>query len=174
MAKAICGLPPAAPLSKLDATDWTRATWYAAYSQARRQLRPSPRFTVGARFPWTMDALRNRFGASGYAIAQQAARLAFDRATAARGYAGTAAQLQRQGLVDRTGGPARACIHVERYAGACVGWAFDPLCDLHGRRADRRYRVRQRRATAAIMAEDRFSLTVAGVLALREAEAARA
>src|SRR3954451_22634269 len=158
MSKATHGLSPAVALSKIDRAGQVRATWYASYSQARRQLRPSPRYTVDSRFPLAMGVLRNRFGASGYAIAQLACRLASDRSTAARGYAGSLDQLARQGLVDRAGRPGRSCTHLERSAGAVVGWTLDPLCDLHGRSADRRYRVRQRREVARIMAEDRLAL----------------
>ena len=173
MLQATCTLKPTLDVTKPDRAAQARAIFKAAYSQARRQLRPSPRYTVGARFPWAMNALRARFGASGWPVAQAACRLAFDRATAARGYAGPLDQLVRQGLVDSASRPVR-CVSVERYAGAYVGWSLDPLCDLHGRRANRRYRVRQRRATAAIMAEDRFALTMTGLFVLREAEAARA
>ena len=51
-------------------------------------MRPSPSYTVGARLPWLMDAIRARFGASGYPVAQLAARLAFDRHTLGRGTTG--------------------------------------------------------------------------------------
>ena len=139
MATATLGLSPAAPVSKPDRAAQVRRVWRESYSMSRRMMRPSARYTVGSRFPWTMDALRNRFGASGYAIAQAACRLAFDRATAGRGATGTPAQLQRQGLLGRAGQPLRSCAHVETF--------------LDGR--------------------DRFALTVAGVLALREAEAAQ-
>src|SRR4051794_25193147 len=99
--------PAHVDLSSLDPADHARATFRAAYGMARRMMRPSSRYTVGARFPWTMDAIRARFGASGYPVAQQAARLAFDRATAGRGATGSVADLQRQGLLGRAGQPVR-------------------------------------------------------------------
>jgi hypothetical protein len=159
----------------------SRAIWRLAYSQSRRQLRPSPRFTVGSRFPWLMDAIRARFGASGYAVAQQAARLAFDRCTLGRGTAGTVAHLAREGLVDHAGRPTRAAT-VETFLDGLIAWSHDCLVDLQGRRADRAYRVRQRREIALGLAadraafhrQDRFAITPAGRHALREAALASA
>jgi hypothetical protein len=141
-------------------------------------MRPSPSYTVGARLPWLMDAIRARFGASGYPVAQLAARLAFDRHTLGRGTTGTIAQHQHQGLLDHAGRPTRAAT-VEPFRGGKIVWAFDPLTDVHGRRADRAYRVRQRRLTAAAMAADRlvfhrldrFVVTPAGRAALAGARA---
>ena len=168
MAKATHTLKPAVLASKPDPATQARHVWRAAYSQSRRQLRPSPRHTIGARVAWLMDAIRARFGASGYPVAQQAARLAFDRHTLGRGTTGTIVQHQHQGLLDHAGRPTRAAT-VEPFLGGKIVWAFDPLTDVHGRRADRAYRARQRRATAAAMAADRldrFAITPSGKAAL--------
>jgi hypothetical protein len=54
-----------------------------------------------------------------------------------------------------------------------MAWSFDPLASS-ANKGLRAYRAQRRRQVARIMAEDRFALTVVGVLALREAEAARA
>src|SRR5689334_20967061 len=85
--------------SQPDREAQTRATWYASYRQARRQLRPSSRYTVGTRYGWTLDALRNRFGAAAWPITQAAARLAFDVAMIPKAPTGTTCELHKQGLV---------------------------------------------------------------------------
>src|SRR5689334_15471704 len=122
MSKLPLVLTPTLSQTKPDRAAQTRETYAAAHAMARRMLRPSPRYTVGARYGWCADALRARFGVRAWPVAQVALRAAYDRLMASRGYAGDLDQLQRQGLVDDTGRPVR-CVSVERYAGAYVGWA---------------------------------------------------
>src|SRR3954449_8771065 len=99
MSKATHGLSPAVTLSKIDTTDWTRETWRAAYSMARRMIRDRRTTTAATAWTWYLDAARKRFGASGWRIAQAAGRLAFDARTVVHARAGSVADLARQGLV---------------------------------------------------------------------------
>src|SRR4051812_20899824 len=78
-----------------------RAIFRAAYAQARRQLRPSPRHGLGSRYGWTLDALRRRFGAGAWPITQAAVRIVFDARTPMYASTGTEQELARQGLVRR-------------------------------------------------------------------------
>src|SRR3954470_24024368 len=113
-----------------------------------------------------------------------AGRIVFDARTVGYARAGSVADLERQGLVRRTRRPRPGnltatvpyrCASFERLrdCGLNMAWTHDPLASSsnHGLRV---YRAQQRRKVARIMAEDRFALTVVGVLALREAEADRA
>ena len=74
MATATLDLGATTPVSKIDATDWTRELWLEAYAMARRMIRDGGRFGLGARYVWCLGHLRRRFGASGWPIAQTAPR----------------------------------------------------------------------------------------------------
>src|SRR4051794_30517514 len=174
---------PAVTLSKLDPTDWTRETFRAAYRQARSMIRDGSRFGYGARYVWALDHMRRRFGASGWPVCQQAARVAFDLRAVSKAATGTREELARQGMLTRA-------VRVEPAprGGWSWAWTFDDLGSPNTARSLRRHRakrLRKARAVARVMAEDRlalaagpveerFALTVVGVFALREAEAARA
>src|SRR4051794_6320349 len=93
-----------------------RQLWRASYSQARRQLRPTRRFGLGSRYGWTLDALRNRFGASAWTVTQAAVRVAFDAATVAKAATGTREELARQGMLTR-------CVRLEK-APRGLGWLW--------------------------------------------------
>ena len=180
MLQAPCTLKPTLDLTKPDRAAQVRAIWKASYRQARAQIRTDGRFGLDSRHVHCLDHMRRRFGPAGWPVAQRAARLVLDRRTACRGAIGTVTELQRQGLVDHVGRPVR-CVNVERCRSWRIAWSVDPLADINGRRADRAYRVRQRREVARAMAEDRralaetrFAITPAGRAALREAEAATA
>src|SRR3954449_6769119 len=160
-----------------------RATFRAAYRQARSMIRDGSRYGYGARYVWALDHMRRRFGASGWPVCQQAARVAFDLRAVSKAATGTAEELARQGMLTR-------CVRLEKAprGGWSWAWTFDELGSPNTARSLRRHRakrLREARAVARVMAEDRlalaagpveerFALTVVGVLALREAEAARA
>ena len=184
MATATLAHTPATPASKLDPTDWTRETFRAAYSMARRMIRDRRTSTAVTSWTWYLDAARKRFGASGWKIAQAAGRIVFDARTVGYARAGSVADLERQGLVRTTRRPRPGnltgtvpyrAVTFERLrdCGLNMAWTHDPLASSsnHGLRV---YRAQQRRKVARIMAEDRFALTVTGLLALRAAEAATA
>src|SRR3954447_20099390 len=184
MSKATHGLSPAVTLSKIDHTNFTRETWRAAHGMARRMVRARRPSTAATAWTWYLDAARKRFGASGWRIAQAAGRIVFDARTVTHARAGSLADLERQGMGRPTRRPCRgnltatvpyraATFERLRDCGLNMAWTHDPLASSsnHGLRL---YRAQQRRKVARIMAEDRFALTVVGVLALREAEAARA
>src|SRR3954453_23890045 len=97
--KASLRLPPSSAASKLDRTDWTRELWLAAYRQSRAQIRDGGRFGLGARYVHCLDHLRRRFGASGWAIAQAAARVAFDLRAVSKAATGSREELERHGMV---------------------------------------------------------------------------
>src|SRR5690349_22878090 len=94
---------------------------------------------LGARYVWCLDHLRRRFGASGWPMAQQAARVAFDRRAVSKAATGTTSELHKQGLVRITrrvcpesrlaAVPYRA-VRVERAPrglGWCWAFTFDEL-----------------------------------------------
>src|SRR3954452_7804178 len=100
-----------------------RQLWRASYSQARRQLRPTRRHGLGSRYGWTLDALRNRFGASAWPITHAALRVAFDAATVAKAATGSTEELAREGMLTRA-------VRVEaapRGLGWCWAFTFDDL-----------------------------------------------
>src|SRR5690348_16332509 len=148
---------------------------------ARRMIRDRRTSTASSAWGWYLDAARKRFGASGWRIAQAAGRIVFDARTVGYARTGSVADLERQGLVRRTRRPRPGnltatvpyrAVTFERLrdCGLSMAWTHDPLASSsnHGQRV---YRAQQRRKVARIMAEDRFALTLVGVLALREAEA---
>src|SRR4051812_41724914 len=191
MSKATLNVTPAADLSKLDRTDFTRETWRAAYGMARAMIRDGGRYGYGARYVHCLDHMRRRFGPAGWPVCQQAARVAFDLRAVSKAATGTAEELARQGMLIRA-------VRVEPAprGGWSWAWTYDELGSPNTARGLRRLRARRlrgqraedatrRRLVAAGMAadrlvmavgpvEERFALTVTGLLALREAEAARA
>ncbi len=62
MSKATITLRPAAPVSKLDATDWTREVWREAFTMARRMIRPRDGHSTGDALTWYFDHGFRRFG----------------------------------------------------------------------------------------------------------------
>src|SRR3954451_8083289 len=190
MSKATHGLSPAVTLSKIDHTNFTRETWRAAHGMARRMVRDRRTSTAATAWGWYLDAARKRFGASGWRIAQAAGRIVFDARTVTHARAGSLAELERQGLVRTTRRPRAGnltatvpyrCSSFERLRehGFSMAWSFDPLASSANKglrvcRAQRRREIaRGLAADRAAMERSRFGLTVVGVLALREAEAAR-
>src|SRR6478609_5349963 len=121
--KASLRLPPSSCTSKLDDRNWTREVWLASYRQARAQIRDGGRYGLGARYVWCLGHLRRRFGASGWKIAQAAARVAFDLRAVSKAATGTREDLARQGMVTRG-------LRLEpapRGLGWCWAWTFDDL-----------------------------------------------
>jgi hypothetical protein len=194
MSTANSYLASSASVSKLDATDWTRELWQAAYAMARRMIRDRAGHGIGASYVWYLGHARKRFGASGWRIAQAAGHAVFDRRTVAYAASGSVADLERQGLVRRTRRPrpgnltatvAYRCASFERLRehGFSLAWTFDPLASGSNRglrvhragklRAERRQVMAEVRAeerqVAMIMAEDRFALTLTGLFALQNA-----
>src|SRR4051794_9762372 len=123
---------------RLDRAAQARETFRAAYSQARRQLRTSRRYGLGSRYGWTLDALRNRFGAGAWPITQKAVAIAFDAATVAKAATGTSDELARQGMLTRA-------VRVEP-APRGLGWSwafsFDELASPNTARSLRRLRAK--------------------------------
>src|SRR3954452_4612335 len=194
MSTATHNLGALAPVSKIDATDWTRELWDAAYAMARRMIRDRVGHGIGAAYVWYLGHARKRFGASGWRIAQAAGHAVFDRRTVAYAASGSVADLERQGLVRRTRRPrpgnltatvAYRCATFERLRdhGFSLAWTFDPLASGSNRglrvqrarrlKAERRQVMAEVRAeerqVAMIMAEDRFALTLTGLFALQNA-----
>src|SRR4051812_26074378 len=194
--KATRYLPSSVPVSKPDYRTWSRDLWLEAYSMARRMIRDRAGHGIGAAYVWYLGHARNRSAASGGRTAQPAGHAVFARRPAAYAAWGSVAALERRGLVRRTRRPrpgnltatvAYRCATFERLRehGFSMAWSFDPLASS-ANKGLRVYRAQRRREVARAMAQDRralergplgsdrYALTVAGVLALREAEAARA
>src|SRR5689334_11980895 len=158
MSTATSYLPASAHLSKIDATDWTRELWLAAYSMARRMIRDRRNGTAAAAWRWYLQHARRRFGASGWRIAQAAGRAVFDRRTVTFATSGSIAELERQGLVRRTRRPRPGnltatvpyrCARFERLrdCGLNLAWGHDPLVSSNNRglRVQRARRLRAER-----------------------------
>src|SRR3954452_4117876 len=181
MSKATPNVRPSAGLSKLDRTDFTRETWRAAFSMARRMIRQRPDRSTGEALTWYLDHGFRRFGFTALPIVRAAGWAAFDQVHVTKAATGTPAELARQGMLTR-------CVRLERAprGGWSWAWTHDPLAAVNLNRSYRVHLARQRRVVARAMAEDRralergplgsdrYALTVVSVLALREAEAARA
>src|SRR4051794_39759342 len=194
MSTATRNLGATAPVSKIDATDWTRELWLEAYAMARRMIRDRRNGTAAAAWTWYLEHARRRFGASGWRIAQAARRAVFDRRTGTFAASGSIEELTRQGLVRRTRRPRRgnltatvpyraAAFERLRDCGLNLAWGFDPLMSGANRglrvqrarqlKAERRQVLAEVRAeerqVAMAMAEDRFALTLTGLFALQNA-----
>ena len=181
MSKLPLDLSPTRAFSKIDRAAQVRELWRAAYRQSRSMIRDGGGHGLGARYAWALGHLRRRFGVSGWPIAQQAARVAFDLRAVSKAATGTVAELARQGMLTRAVRLERA----PRGLGWCWAFTFDELGSPNTARSLRRHRakrLREARAVAramaadrlALQAEERFAITPAGVAALRAAEAARA
>src|SRR3954452_12456237 len=198
MSTAALNLGATAPVSKIDATDWTRELWLEAYAMARRMIRDRRNGTAAA-WTWYLQHARRRFGASGWRIAQAAGRTVFDVRTVTFATSGSVEELARQGLVRRTRRPRRGnltatipyrCASFERLrdCGLNLAWGHDPLMSANNRglrvqrarrlKAERRQVLAEVRAeerqVAMAMAEDRFALTLTGLFALQNAERGKA
>src|SRR3954452_20665140 len=101
MSTATHNLGALAPVSKIDATDWTRELWLEAFSMARSMIRDRVGHGIGAAYVWYLGHARKRFGASGWRIAQAAGHAGLDRRTVAYASSGNVAALERRGLVRR-------------------------------------------------------------------------
>src|SRR3954447_8953537 len=183
MSKPTPNVRPAADLSKLDRTDWTRETFRAAYGMARRMIRDRASHGTGAALTWYLDHGFRRFGYAALPIVRAAGWAAFDAHHVVKAATGTAEELAREGMLTRA-------VRVEPAprGGWSWAWTFDELGSPNTARSLRRYRVkrlREARSVAREMArdrlamqagpvEERFALTVTGLLALRAAEAATA
>ena len=154
MSKASLRLPPSSFTSKVDDRSWSRELWLAAYRQSRAQIRDGGRYGLGARYVWCLGHLRRRFGASGWKIAQQAARVAFDLRAASKAATGTREELARQGMLTR-------CVRLEKAprGGWSWAWTHDPLAAVNLNRSYRVHLARQRHEVARAMAADRVVLT---------------
>jgi len=197
MATATLDLGATAPVSKIDATDWTREVWLEAFAMARRMIVAGKDHGLATRWTWYLGHARRRFTTpASWRIAQAAGRAVFDARTVTFAAGGSIEELARQGLVRRTRRPRPGnllgvvpyrCAAVDRVraVGLTFAWSADPLASSanQGLRAHRAMKLRQERATrrevARGLAADRvaietgvfFTLTDAGRLALAQAEA---
>src|SRR3954453_14235255 len=142
--KATRYLPSSVPVSKPDYRTWSRDLWLEAYSMARRMIRDRAGHGIGAPYVWYLGHARNRFGASGWRIAQAAGHAVFDRRTVAYAASGSVADLERQGLVRRTRRPRPGnltatvpyrAVSFERLPGHgfSLAWGHDPLMSSNNR-----------------------------------------
>jgi len=167
VSKASLRLPPSSFTSKVDDRNWTREVWLAAYRQSRAQIRDGGRYGLGARYVWCLGHLRRRFGASGWKIAQAAARVAFDLRAVSKAATGTREELAREGMLTRA-------VRVEPAprGGWLWAWTFDELASPNTARSLRRLRARRlreerRQIMARLEAEERlYILTDLGRAAL--------
>jgi hypothetical protein len=157
VSKASLRLPPSSSTSKPDNRNWTREVWLAAYRQSRAQIRDGGRFGLGARYVHCLGHLRRRFGASGWPLAQQAARVAFDLRAVSKAATGSREELAREGMLTRA-------VRVEQ-APRGLGWlwafTFDELASPNTARSLRRLRARRlreerRQIMARLEAEERL------------------
>src|SRR3954453_9677783 len=171
---------PAAPASKLDTAEWTRATWRAAYAMAWRMVRQRPDRSTGEALTWVFDHGFRRFGFNAMPIVRAAGWAVFDQLHVTKAATGTREELARQGMLAR-------CVRLEKAprGGWSWAWTHDPLAAANLNRSHRVHVARQRRAGARAIAADRlvlavppvvarFAITPAGIAALRAAKAARA
>src|SRR5689334_13825177 len=195
MATATHNLGATAPVSKIDATDWTREVWLEAFAMARRMIVAGKDHGLATRWTWYLGHARRRFTApASWRIAQAAGRIVFDARTVTFAASGSIEELARQGLVRRTRRPRPGnltatvpyrCARFERLrdCGLNLAWGHDPLMSSNNRglrvqrarrlKAERRailaeVRAEERQA-AMMMAQDRFTLTEKGLAALRAA-----
>src|SRR3954463_12995825 len=162
MSKLSLTLNSTAFATKPDATPWSRKLRQGASRQSRAMSRDGSRHGYGARYVWALDHMRRRFGASGWPLAQAAARVAFDLRAVSKAATGTREQLARQGMLTRA-------VRVEPAprGGWCWAWTFADLGSPNTARSLRRLRPRRlrdrraedaarRRLVAAGMAADRL------------------
>src|SRR4051794_28243129 len=156
MSKLLLGLSPAAPVSKLDPTDWTRETFRAAYAMARRMVRQRPGHSTGDALTWYFDHGFRRFGYAAMPIVRAAGWAVFNQRHVTKAATGTAEELARQGMLTRA-------VRLERAprGGWSWAWTHDPLAAANLNRSYRVHLARQRRAVALAMTADRVALTTA-------------
>src|SRR4051812_40107194 len=128
MSKATPNVRPLADLSKLDPAHFTRATWRAAFSMARRMVRQRPGHSTGEALTWYFDHGFRRFGLNALPIVRAAGWAVFNQVHVTKAATGTPAELARQGLVNPAGQPVR-CVRLERapWGGWAWAWTHDPL-----------------------------------------------
>src|SRR4051794_18631268 len=107
MSTATLNLGAPALVSKLDPTDWTRATWRSAYAMARRMVRQRPGRSTGEALTWYLDHGFRRFGYAAMPIVRAAGWAVFNQVHVTRAATGTPAELARQGMLTR-------CVRLER------------------------------------------------------------
>ena len=191
MSKATLNVRPAADLSKLDRhrpdpRDLARRLRDGpAHDPRPPRPAPAPRWT------WYLDAARKRFGAWAGGSRRRPAGSCSTPAPSARprrqrrraGAPGLAAPHPPRRVRQPDGHRPLSLRHVRARCATRLqhGVAADPLASVGATAGLRVYRAQRRREVARAMAQDRpamersrFGLTVVGVLALREAEAARA
>ena len=181
MLQATLTLKSPASGSKLDRAAQARHVWYAAYRQARAQVRDRRTTTAATAYVWALDHMRRRFGASGWPVAQAAASLVFERRIISGAAVGSVADLERQGLIRATARPRRGnlvgmvayrCVTLERTRGLNFAWGGDALACVNRNVALRRQRARRlreerRQIMARLEAEERlYVLTDLGRVAL--------
>src|SRR4051794_33090145 len=99
--------------SRLDTRDWTRETFRAAYSMARRVIVERRNHGIGAAWTYYLLHARKRFRTpAAWRLAQLAGKIVFERRTPGHAASGQTSDLHRQGLVTAAGHPTR-CISVE-------------------------------------------------------------
>jgi hypothetical protein len=200
MSTANRNLGAVAPVSKIDATDWTRELWLEAFAMARRMIVAGKDHGLATRWTWYLGHARRRFTTpASWRIAQAAGRAVFDRRTVTFAASGSIEELARQGLVRRTRRPRpgnltatvpyrAASFERLRDCGLNLAWGHDPLMSSNNRglrvqrarrlKAERRAILAEVRAeerqVAMAMAEDRFALTLTGLFALQNAERGKA
>src|SRR3954452_24028765 len=167
MATATLVHTPAAPASKLDRTDWTRETWRAAFSMARRMIRQRPGHSTGDALAWYFDHGFRRFGYAALPIVRAAGWAVFNQLHVTKAATGTAEELGRQGMLTR-------CVRLEPAprGGWSWAWTHDPLAAVNLNRSYRVHLARQlreerRQIMARLEAEERlYVLTDLGRAAL--------
>src|SRR4051794_12822471 len=170
MSKLSLDLSPSRAFSKIDATNYSRELWRAAYSMARRMIRDRATYGTGASWDWYLRAARRRFTTpASWRIAQLAGRVVFDQRTPTNGTSGSVDVLLRQGLVRRVRRPRPGnllgvvpyrCATVDRVraVGLTFAWSADPLASS-ANKGLRVYRAQRRREVARAMAQDRLAMT---------------
>src|SRR4051812_2403194 len=111
MATATLDLGATAPVSKIDATDWTRELWVEAYAMARRMIKPRNGHSTGDALTWYFDHGFRRFGYAALPIVRAAGWAVFNQLHVTKAATGTAEELARQGMLTR-------CVRLEKAPGA--------------------------------------------------------
>src|SRR3954462_11954995 len=106
MATATLDLGATAPVSKIDATDWTRELWLEAFAMARRMIVAGKDHGLATRWTWYLGHAPPRSTPpASWRLPQAAGRAVFDARTVTFAASGSIADLERQGLVRRTRRP---------------------------------------------------------------------
>src|SRR4051794_17010365 len=94
MTQTTLDLRPAVVRGQPDA----RATFRAAYSMARRMIRPRPGRSTGEALTWFLDHGFRRFGFSALPLVRAAGWAVFNQLHVSKAATGTPAELARQGV----------------------------------------------------------------------------